>query len=85
MLLEQEDFRFLKKFAEKLRRQKTRKIDIDNPPLFAIKNEIGEIMYYLTSESAEEYCAVHTNAKIEIIHTNSFEIAKLLDILRKNF
>lgn len=85
MLVEQGDFKFLKKFAEKLRKQKTRKIDIDNPPLFTIKNEIGENMYYLTRESAEEYCAVHTNAEIEMIHTNSFEIAKLLDILKRNF
>ena len=85
MLVEQKDFGYLKKFAKKLRSQNNEKIDSNNPPIFTIKNEIGENMYYLTRESAEEYCTIHTDAEIEIIHTNSFEIAKLLDILKRNF
>lgn len=85
MLIQQEDYKFLKELASKLREQEIRKSDQSNPALFKITNKIGEDMYYFTRKSANEYKEINTDAKINLINTNSFEIARLVDILKRNF
>lgn len=86
-----EDYKFLKAIAEELRRQEVRRTDISMPPLFVIKNSQGQEMFFITRKSLNEY--IECNKKslsenktiIEIPSNNSYELEKLIEIIKRNF
>ena len=86
-----EDYKFLKAIAEELRRQEVRRTDISMPPLFVIKNSQGQEMFFITRKALNEY--IECNKKslsenktiIEIPSNNSYELEKLIEIIKRNF
>lgn len=86
-----EDYRFLKAIAEEFRRQEVRRTDISMPPLFVIKNSQGQEMFFITRKALNEY--IECNKKslsenktiIEIPSNNSYELEKLIEIIKRNF
>ena len=86
-----EDYKFLKAVAEELRKQEVRRTDISTPPLFVIKNSQGQEMFFITRKALNEY--VECNKKsllenktiIEIPSNNSYELEKLIEIIKRNF
>ena len=86
-----EDHKFLKTIAEELRMQEVRRTDISTPPLFVIKNSQGQEMFFITRKALNEY--VECNKKsllenktiIEIPSNNSYELEKLIEIIKRNF
>lgn len=86
-----EDHKFLKAIAEELRKQEVRRTDISMPPLFVIKNSQGQEMFFITRKALNEY--IECNKKslsenktiIEIPSNNSYELEKLIEIIKRNF
>ena len=86
-----EDYKFLKAIAEELRRQEVRRTDISMPPLFGIKNSQGQDMCFIPRKALNEY--IECNKKslsenktiIEIPSNNSYELEKLIEIIKRNF
>lgn len=86
-----EDYKFLKAIAEEFRRQEVRRTDISMPPLFVIKNSQGQEMFFITRKALNEY--IECNKKslsenktiIEIPSNNSYELEKLIEIIKKIF
>ena len=86
-----EDYKFLKTIAQELRKQEVRRTDISTPPLFVIKNSQGQEMFFITRKALNEY--IECNKKsllenktiIEIPSNNSYELEKLIEIIKRNF
>lgn len=86
-----EDYKFLKTIAQELRKQEVRRTDISTPPLFVIKNSQGQEMFFITQKALNEY--IECNKKsllenktiIEIPSNNSYELEKLIEIIKRNF
>ena len=78
---------FLKQLANDLRNQETRRTDISDPPLFVITNSNEEDTYFITRNSTIKFKEYNPNYKniIEIPSSNSPELAKLLEIIKRNF
>lgn len=89
--IQKEDYDFLRNLANSLRKQEVRKTDISNPPLFKIKNKNGQDLFFITRDALNEYMEVNGLKKekniktIEIPCNNSFELEKLLEIIKRNF
>lgn len=83
-----EDFLFLNKLAESLRKQEVRRSDSSNPAVFKIKDSMGEDIYFLTRQALEEYEEINKKECKDIVvipSNNNIELAKLLDIIKRNF
>ena len=86
-----EDHKFLKAVAEELRKQEVRRTDISTPPLFVIKNSQGQEMFFITRKALNEYIKCNKNnlsenkTIIEISSNNSYELEKLIEIIKRNF
>ena len=86
-----EDHKFLKTIAEELRMQEVRRTDISTPPLFVIKNRQGQEMFFIRRKALNEYIKCNKNnlsenkTIIEISSNNSYELEKLIEIIKRNF
>ena len=87
MIFAKKDMEKITKLANQLREQETRITDSNNPPLFMIKNSIGKNIYFLTRNALEEYkeCNKDCSKTIEILGSDSQELANLLEIVKRNF
>lgn len=89
--IKKEDYEFLQKLANSLRKQEVRKTDTSNPPLFKIKNKDGKDLFFITREALNEYIEINglrkgNNVKtIEILNEKSFELEKLLEVIKRSF
>lgn len=89
--LAESDFDFLTKLAETLREQEIRKTDVSNPPLFRTKDINEQDIYFITRYALNEYLkAINKDSKsletvVEISGGNSNELAKLIEIIKRNF
>ena len=77
--------------AEELRMQEVRRTGISTPPLFVIKNRQGQEMFFITRKALNEYIKCNKNnlsenkTIIEISSNNSYELEKLIEIIKRNF
>jgi len=85
--VKENDMEFLANLAKSLREQEVRLSDDGNPPLFKIRNSIGEEVYFITREALNEYREFNKESSriIEIPKSNSIELSKLIDIIKRNF
>ena len=83
--------KILIEIESELRKQEVRRTDISMPPLFVIKNSQGQEMFFITRKALNEY--IECNKKslsenktiIEIPSNNSYELEKLIEIIKRNF
>lgn len=89
--IKKEDYEFLQKLANSLRKQEVRKTDTSNPALFKINNKDGNDLFFITRESLKEYIEINGLRKennvttIEISNEKSFELEKLLEVIKRSF
>lgn len=85
-----DDYKFLTKLSQELKEQSVRITDITFPPLFVVKTN-NEDFFFLTRKSAKEFISLHNiedlnkTKIIEISSYDSMELAKLLEIIKRNF
>ena len=90
MELTKQDYNYLGSLAKALKEQTIRKTDgILYIPLFKIKNIDGEETYFLTRESAKKYIEMNNNWVmsdiIEIEESDNTDLAKVIEIIKRNF
>ncbi len=85
-----EDYNYLCDLSEELRKQTIRKTDgVLYDPLFKVTNNDKSEKYFLTRRNAEEYMKQKDNCTfnkvIEIKENENIDLAKLLDIIKRNY
>ena len=90
-VLKEKDFEFLSKLATTLREQSVRKTDSSNPPLFVTKDSSDKDVFFITRNALNEYLeTMGKNPKslgtvIEIPSSNSMELARLIEVIKRNY
>ena len=90
-VLKEKDFEFLSELATKLREQSVRKTDSSNPPLFITKDSSDNDVFFITRNALIEYLeTIGKDPKslgtiIEIPSSNSMELARLMEIIKRNY
>ena len=85
-----EDYNYLCDLSEELKKQTIRKTDgVLYDPLFKVTNNDKREKYFLTRKNAEEYIKQKDNYTfnkvIEIEENDNIDLAKLLDIIKRNY
>ena len=88
MQIAENDEEFLRNLSKELKQQEVRSTDIAVPPLFMIKNVVGNNVFFLTRKAVKNYLSISSKTEkkiIEVPSSDSLEISQLLDIIKRNF
>ena len=87
MQIAENDEEFLRNLSKELKQQEVRSTDIAVPPLFMIKNVVGNNVFFLTRKAVKNYLSIGSKTEkkiIEVPSSDSLEISQLLDIIKRN-